>query len=131
MPTTRTWIFAIVVAAACTHPRATTQPAARAGDAPPPSAAKLTDAEARTIALANTPGEVKASELEREHGHLIYSIEIIPTGADHGIKEVNVDAIDGSIVGVEDEDDDDHDGDVDEGHGDHRDTDDVDDLDRD
>lgn len=75
-------------------------------NAPPTSAAKLTEEEARAAALAEVSGDVVASELEREHGHLIYSIEIRPTGQTSGIREVNVDAIDGSIVGIEDEQDD-------------------------
>ncbi len=71
--------------------------------APPKSAAKLTEDQAKAIATAKVPGDIKESELEREHGHLIYSIEIKPTGQAKGVKEVNVDAIDGSIVNIEDE----------------------------
>jgi hypothetical protein len=42
---------------------------------------------------------VEASELEREHGRLIYSLEIVRPG-EHRITEVNVSAMDGSIVNV-------------------------------
>jgi len=97
-------------------------------NAPPTSAAKLTKDEAVAIALAKFPGEVVESELEREHGHLIYSIEIRPTGQAKGVKEVNVDAIDGSIVNIEDEDegDGDRDGGGDEGAAEHHEQDDKD-----
>ena len=42
-------------------------------------------------------GTVKSSELEREHGKLIYSFDITVPGKT-GIDEVNVNAIDGSVV---------------------------------
>lgn len=101
-------------ASACSH-GSSTSAAARttpAGEdhedddpsAPPKSAAKLSQDQATAIALAKFPGDIVEAELEREHGHLIYSIEIRPTGQSKGVKEVNVDAIDGSIVNVEDED---------------------------
>ena len=111
-----------VAAGACAHSGpstavARTAPAAADHDddhdddndpsAPPTSAARLTQDQATAIALASFPGVVVEAELERERGHLIYSIEIRPTGQQAGVKEVNVDAIDGSIVNVEDEDDED------------------------
>jgi uncharacterized membrane protein YkoI len=82
---------------------------ARADARPKPG---ITMAEARVIALGRIPGKVVEEELEREHGRRIYSFEIAPTGAAVGAhKEVNVDANDGSIVGIEDEaaDEDEHD----------------------
>ncbi len=124
----------LVVAVGCTHAASppasktttssstSTAGAAEQDDddpsAPPKSAAKLTEDQAKATALAKVPGDVVASELEREHGHLIYSIEIKPTGQTEGVKEVNVDAIDGSIVNIEDEHDEDE-GDAKEGDGDH------------
>ena len=63
--------------------------------------AKVTEAQARTLALTKAPGgKVKSSELEEENGHLIWSFDITMPGTKN-ITEVNVDAKDGSIVGVD------------------------------
>ena len=60
--------------------------------------AKISEADARAIALKQVPnGTVKSEELEREHGKLIYSYDISVAGKS-GIDEVNVNAIDGSVV---------------------------------
>jgi uncharacterized membrane protein YkoI len=60
--------------------------------------AKVTEATARATALKEVPnGVVKSSELEREGGKLIYSYDITVPGKT-GIDEVNVNAIDGSVV---------------------------------
>jgi uncharacterized membrane protein YkoI len=60
--------------------------------------AKITEATARATALREIPnGTVKSNELEREHGKLIYSYDITVPGKT-GIDEVNVNAIDGTIV---------------------------------
>jgi hypothetical protein len=60
--------------------------------------AKVTLADARATALAQVPGgKVKSEELEREHGKLIYSFDIVVAGKP-GVDEVNVNAIDGKIV---------------------------------
>lgn len=68
---------------------------------------KLTTEDARKIALDKVPGTVKHSELEKERGRWVYSIEIQPEGAKAGaLKEVTVAADDGSIVAIEDESDD-------------------------
>jgi uncharacterized membrane protein YkoI len=61
-------------------------------------AAKISEADARATALKQVPGgTVKSEELEREHGKLIYSYDISVPGKS-GIDEVNVNAIDGSVV---------------------------------
>jgi uncharacterized membrane protein YkoI len=61
--------------------------------------AKITEPAARATALKEVPnGTVKSSELERENGKLIYSYDISVPGKS-GIEEVNVNAIDGSVVG--------------------------------
>ncbi len=61
-------------------------------------------ARARAIALATVPGRVVEEELERERGRRIYSFEIAATGGAPGrITEVNIDARDGTVVGIEDE----------------------------
>src|SRR6266516_978592 len=60
--------------------------------------AKISEATARATALKEVPnGTVKASELEREKGKLIYSYDITVPGKS-GVEEVNVNAIDGSVV---------------------------------
>jgi Peptidase propeptide and YPEB domain len=61
--------------------------------------AKIGTEQAREAALRAVPGTVKGSDLETEHGRLIYSFEIKRPG-EHGITEVNVSAIDGSIVNI-------------------------------
>jgi len=65
--------------------------------------AKVSEATARVTALAQVPnGTVKSSEIERENGKLIYSFDITVPGKT-GIEEVNVNAIDGAVVGREHE----------------------------
>jgi uncharacterized membrane protein YkoI len=63
--------------------------------------ANVTKAEAQKTALAKVPhGKVKAAELEREHGKLIWSFDIgMPHSKD--ITEVQVDAKTGKIVNVQ------------------------------
>ena len=61
--------------------------------------AKVGAEQARETALQAVPGTVKDSELESEHGRLVYSFEITRPGQ-RGITEVNVSAMDGSIVNV-------------------------------
>jgi uncharacterized membrane protein YkoI len=65
--------------------------------------AKVSEATARATALAQVPnGVFKSSELERENGKLIYSFDITVPGKT-GIEEINVNAIDGSVVNHEHE----------------------------
>ncbi|MCA1814974.1 MAG: PepSY domain-containing protein [Acidobacteria bacterium] len=67
------------------------------------SEAKISMKEARAKALERVPGgRVKAGELEREKGRLIYSFDIRPAKGS-GIDEVQVDAITGEIVSVDHE----------------------------
>ena len=61
--------------------------------------AKIGAEQARETALRAVPGNVKESDLETEHGRLIYSFEIKRPGH-RGITEVNVSAMDGSIVEI-------------------------------
>jgi hypothetical protein len=65
--------------------------------------AKISRADAEKTALTKVPnGTIKEGELEKEKGKLIWSFDItIPDSKD--IKEVNVDAITGDVVGVETE----------------------------
>lgn len=63
--------------------------------------AKVPEAEARVIALRQVPtGHVNSSELEEEHGHLIWSFDIARPGS-RSISEIQVDAITGKIVAHE------------------------------
>jgi hypothetical protein len=62
--------------------------------------AKITEAQAKAIALAKVPGgKVKEGELEEEDGRLIWSFDITSPGTKN-ITEVQVDANSGSIVSV-------------------------------
>jgi uncharacterized membrane protein YkoI len=65
------------------------------------SQAKITKEQAQQTALAKAPGgTIKEGELENEKGKLIWSFDI---AGSPGVTEVNVDAITGEVVGVEDE----------------------------
>src|ERR1700738_92480 len=60
--------------------------------------AKVSETDARTTALAKIPGgAVSSSELEMEHGKLIWSFDIAKAGSKN-ITEVQVDAKTGKIV---------------------------------
>ena len=62
--------------------------------------AKVTEADARTTALAKVPnGTVQSSTLEKEHGKLVWSFDIAqPTTKD--LTEVQIDAVTGAIASV-------------------------------
>jgi uncharacterized membrane protein YkoI len=61
---------------------------------------KINEDSARAVALKRVPGgTVQALELEHEHGKLIWSFDVKVKGK-AGITEVNVDAMDGTIVNV-------------------------------
>lgn len=65
--------------------------------------AKVSEADARTIASAQVPnGTIKESELEKEHGKLIWSFDMA-TPDSKDITEVNVDAISGKVVSMDKE----------------------------
>jgi hypothetical protein len=60
--------------------------------------AKISEAQARTMALAKVPGgSISSAELEKEHGKLIWSLDIAQVGSKN-ITEVQVDAKTGKIV---------------------------------
>jgi len=68
-----------------------------------PSNTKVSRAEAERIALTRVPnGVVKEAELEKEHGHLIWSFDIATPGSTD-ITEVHVDANSGEVVATENE----------------------------
>jgi uncharacterized membrane protein YkoI len=65
--------------------------------------AKVGEDSALKVASARIPGgKVQAVELENEHGKLIWSWEFTLAGRP-GVYECNVNALDGTIVGVEHE----------------------------
>ena len=98
MTTIKRWMLGLLGAtllATGTQGVATAKPSHRAKHQ-----AKIAKDVARATALAQVPGTVKAEELEREGGRWIYSFEIRPTGETrHLIKEVNIDADTGELVG--------------------------------
>jgi uncharacterized membrane protein YkoI len=61
--------------------------------------AKIGAEQAREVALRAVPGKVKENDLETEHGRLIYAFEI-KRPEERGITEVNVSAMDGSILEI-------------------------------
>ena len=62
--------------------------------------ATITQAQASATALRKVPhGVIKSSELEREHGQLIWSFDLA-TPSSRDITEVNVDAKTGTVVAV-------------------------------
>ena len=62
---------------------------------------KISMKKAKAIALKKVPGgKIESAELENEGGKLIYSFDI---KAGSGITEVNVDAMNGKIVAVQNE----------------------------
>lgn len=65
--------------------------------------AKIDKQQAQEIAMTKAPGGVvRSAELEREHGHLVWSFDITkPNSRD--ITEVQVDAVTGKIVHVANE----------------------------
>jgi uncharacterized membrane protein YkoI len=63
--------------------------------------AKITSEEAQETALKRAPGTVESSELEREHGKLVYSFDI--RNSKGSITEIQVSAMTGKIVRVEHE----------------------------
>lgn len=63
--------------------------------------AKITQSDAQKIALEKEPkGRIISSELEQEHGALIWSFDLSKSGTEN-TTEVNVDAKTGKIVAVE------------------------------
>ncbi|WP_439123852.1 PepSY domain-containing protein [Marivita sp.] len=68
-------------------------------NATPPA---FTTEQVTEIALAEVPGEVQETELEREYGVLVYEIEILT--ADGVEMEVEINADTGEILEVEAED---------------------------
>ncbi len=65
--------------------------------------AKITEDQAKDVAMKRYPkATINSTELEREHGRLIYSMELAVPGRS-GVQEVNVSAITGKLVNIEHE----------------------------
>jgi uncharacterized membrane protein YkoI len=65
--------------------------------------AKVTAAAATTTAQAKVPGgKIVSAEIEEENGKLLFSFDV-KTDGKAGIDEVNVDAIDGTVLSVQHE----------------------------
>lgn len=65
---------------------------------------KISRAQAEKIALERVPGTVSDTDIERDAGKLYWSIDIRP--AKGGVeKEVDVDAMSGTVLSVKDDDD--------------------------
>src|ERR1700744_462971 len=64
--------------------------------------AKVSEADARATVMAKLPNAtIKEAELEKEHGKLIWSFDVaVP---DSKVTEVNVNAITGALVNMENE----------------------------
>jgi len=100
-----TQVAAVVAAFVLTAGVASAQGTAYKKDIPAKLAktAKITEDSAAKVAQAKLPaGKIEAVELENEHGKLQYSYDIKVAGKS-GIEEVNVNAMDGSVIGVEHE----------------------------
>jgi uncharacterized membrane protein YkoI len=60
--------------------------------------AKVTQEQATATALARVPGgKVESAELEREHGKLIWSFDLVQPRV-KGVTEIQVDAVSGTVV---------------------------------
>jgi uncharacterized membrane protein YkoI len=73
------------------------QPGPRTERAAP--AAKITEEQARQIALERMPGKVTDVTIERKRGRNVYVVEILTP--DQGERDVLVDIVTGQIVGTE------------------------------
>ncbi len=93
-------LFALTVGATVVSAQSVTVKEEKAGML---KSAKITPAAATATALAKVPGgKVQSAEIEKEDGKLVYSFDIKVPGKS-GIDEVLVDAMTGTVVGVEHE----------------------------
>jgi uncharacterized membrane protein YkoI len=100
-----TQVAAVIAAFVLTAGVANAQGSAYKKDIPAKLAktARIAEDSAAKVAQARIPsGQIEAVELEHEHGKLQYSYDIKVAG-EPGIEEVNVNAMDGSVIGVEHE----------------------------
>ena len=98
---TRYKIRSLTVAVALACASATPLLAAKESLASLQAQAKIAEEPATQTALARVPGgEIKSTELEREHGKLIWSFDISKPNS-RNIAEVQVDAETGEVVSEE------------------------------
>ena len=96
-------LFSLAAAASAQQPRPKATHAAHETEAQLQKETKISKDSARAIAMREVPnGRIESSELEREHGKLIYSFDIRVAGKS-GIEEINVDAKTGALVAHEHE----------------------------
>ena len=97
--------FGVMFAAACASEQpampGSIRPTGKLKPAEQANLAKITIAEAMTAALAAAPGKVVLAELEVEGGSLLYPFEVI--GSDGKTTEVEIDAGNGKVLGVDHE----------------------------
>jgi uncharacterized membrane protein YkoI len=91
-------LTAALLAGCCTEKREHHKESKEARHAKWMAEAKVSQSDAQATAMAQAPnGIIKESELEKEHGNLIWSFDIsTPDSTD--ITEVNVDAMTGKVV---------------------------------
>jgi uncharacterized membrane protein YkoI len=87
----------LLLAPATAAAQAQGQPGPSTERAPP--AAKITEEQAKKIALERIPGKVTDVTIERKRGKNVYVVEI--QTPDQGEKDVLVDIVTGQIVGTE------------------------------
>lgn len=68
--------------------------------ADPKSNPRVTEEEAKSLALSAVPGSVQEAELEDEKGKSVYSVEIQPTGGGNR-QEVLIDSETGEVIAIE------------------------------
>jgi uncharacterized membrane protein YkoI len=65
----------------------------------PPVGAKITEEQAKAIALKVMPGKVTDVTIEKKRGKTVYVVEIMTNG--QGEKDVFVDVVSGTVVGTD------------------------------
>ena len=95
---------ALIVSSAASATDCSIRPAKGSTDVQLMSLAKVTQADARKLALARvkSPATVAGAELEAEHGCLLWSFDLAVTGKP-GIQEVQIDAGNGKVLSVKHE----------------------------
>jgi uncharacterized membrane protein YkoI len=96
-------VAALAMAATLAHAQGTALAYKREIPAKLAKQAKISEDSAAATARSKVPkGKIQSVELEQEEGKLQYSFDIKIPGKS-GIEEVNVDALDGTVIAVEHE----------------------------
>lgn len=69
---------------------------AQAGDALLAAQAKITIEQAIDIAIKTVPGTVVSAEFDKEHGQLVWEVEVLTDNQQ--VMELNIDANDGTVL---------------------------------